>query len=143
MEKTDSSKENAIKDKYAELRLATVQIKQLQQQLEAVEEKRMELATAIMGLDELKDAKRNTRMLAPVSDGIFVLGTMDSGSELIVNVGSNICVKKTADEAKQMLNGKLQELTSYQENVLEELNKLADNAGRLEKELGKMLEEPK
>lgn len=143
MEKADAAKENALKDKYAELRMATAQIKQLQQQLEAVEEKKLELSAAVLGLDDLKNAKQNTKMLAPISDGIFVNATVDNTDELVVNVGGNICVKKTVEQAKGMLGTRLQEMVGYQENILEELNKLTDNASQLEKELGQMLEEPK
>jgi len=140
MAKADLAMDDALKDKYAELRLATAQIKQLQQQLEAVEEKKLEIAGAISGMDDLKKAAPKAKMLTPVTEGIFASATLDSSNELIVNVGSGICVKKTVEEAKGMLTGRLQELNGYEENMLEELNKLTDEASRLEKELGRMLE---
>ncbi len=133
--------EEALKQKYAELRVAAGQIKQLQQQLEAIEEKKQELAGAISSIEELKKSGQGVKMLAPVTDGIFAKATFDGGNELIVNVGSDICVKKTADEAVQLLQAKVHELTGFQESVLEELNMLTDHANMLETELGQMLGE--
>ncbi|MBI2144830.1 prefoldin subunit alpha [Candidatus Woesearchaeota archaeon] len=133
--------EELLKQKYAELRMAAAQIKQLQQQLEAVEEKKQELESAVTSLDELKRAGQNVKMLAPVTDGIFAIATLESGSDLIVNVGSDICVRKTSEEAKQLLQAKLQELTGFQESVLEELNSMTEHANALEQELGRLLQE--
>jgi prefoldin alpha subunit len=136
-------KEEAVKAKYAELRMATSQIRQMQQQIDAVEEQRAELEGAVGAIADLSNAKPKTKMLAPLTDGIFVSATLDSSSELIVNVGGNVCVKKTPAEAGELLNAKQQELVSFQEAMLEELNKLTDSAARLEKELAQMLGEPK
>ena len=136
-----TTKENILKDKYAELRLASVQIKQLQQQLEALDEKRQELENAITSLDELKGSHKKAKMLAPITEGMFVSATLDSGDELIVNVGGNVCVRKTVEEVKGMLKERLQEVSGYQENMLEELNKLTDQAAGLEGELGQMMQE--
>ncbi len=133
--------EDALKQKYAELRVAASQIKQLQQQLEAVEEKKRELEAASSSLEELKSAREGTKMLAPITDGIFAKATIENCDELIVNVGSNVCVKKTVDEARRMMEGKKHELAAFQESLLEELTGLTGHADALEAELGKMLQE--
>ncbi len=134
-------KDEILKDKYAELRMASAQIKQLQQQLEALDEKRQELENAITSLDSLKSSQKKAKMLAPITEGMFVSATLDSGDELIVNVGGNVCVRKTVEEAKGMLKERLLEVSGYQENMLEELNKLTDHAAGIEGELGQMMQE--
>ena len=136
-----SGQEEILKEKYAELRMSAAQIKQMQQQLETLQEKRQELETAAANIDELKNSQKNTRILAPISDGMFIRATLDNSQELIVNVGGDVCVKKTADEAKAMLAGKLREFIGYQESMIEEFTKLTDHAERLEKELGEMLQD--
>ncbi len=132
--------DDMLKDKYAELRMASVQIKQLQQQLEALDEKRQELENAMASLDELKGSQKKAKMLAPVTEGMFISATLDNNDELIVNVGGNVCVRKTIEEAKGMLKEKQQEISGYQESMLEELNRLTDQAAGLEAELGQMLQ---
>ncbi len=137
----NNTRDEMLKDKYAELRIASAQIKQLQQQVEAVEEKRQELGTAVSSLDELKNAQKNAAMLAPITEGIFASATLGNSDELVVNVGGNVCVRKTVEEAKGMLKEKLQEISGYQESMLEELNRLTDHAAALESQLGQMLQE--
>lgn len=137
----ESSKDEMLKDKYAELRMASLQIKQLQEQLEALDAKRQELENAMTSLDELKGSQKKAKMLAPVTEGMFLSATLESNEELIVNVGGNVCVKKTVEQAKGMLKERLQELSGYQESMLEELNKLTDQATGIEAELGQMMQE--
>ena len=141
-EKTNGStvaSEEVLKEKYAEFRMAMAQIKQVQEQLEAVEQKKQELEDAAEGVSQLKNASKGTKMLAPVTDGIFVKTTLESTDEVLVNVGSDVCVKKTVEEATGILKAKQQELMRYQELMLEELNKLTDTANILEKELGRLV----
>lgn len=133
--------EDVLKDKYAEFRLAAAQVKQLQEQLEAVEEKRQELEEASESLSQLKTAKKGAKTLVPVTSGIFATAALDNAAEVLVNVGSNVCVKKKVDDAAGMLKAKMHELMGFQERMLEELNRLTDQADSLEKELGHMLQE--
>lgn len=136
-----AAEQELLKEKYAELRMATRQIKQLEQQLEAIGEKKQELEAAGESLNDLKKAEKNTKLLTPISEGMFVSATLENNTELVVNVGSNVCVKKTVDEAKAMLRDRQQELLNMQEAMLEELNKLTDQATTLESELGQLLKE--
>ena len=136
---SEAASEEVLKEKYAEFRMAMAQIKQVQEQLEAVEQKKQELEDAADGVSQLKNASKGAKMLAPVTDGIFVKTTLESTDEVIVNVGGDICVKKTVEEATAILKAKQQELMSYHELMLEELNKLTDTANMLEKELGRLV----
>ena len=133
--------EDAMKEKYAEFRLAAAQIKQVQEQLQAVEEKKQELEEAAESVSKLNETGKGTKLLVPVTSGIFASATMDKSDELVVSVGNNVCVKKTAEEAENMLKAKLLELTGYEEGIIEELNKLTDQANEIEKVLGLMLQE--
>ena len=139
--KEDSAKDEQMKEKYAEFRMVMAQIKQMQEQLQAVDEKKQEIENAEAGVIQLKGASKGTKMLAPVTDGIFIQATLEDTDDVLVNVGSDICVKKTIDEASKILKEKQHELANYQELMLEELNKLTDNANRLERELGQLVGE--
>ena len=99
------------------------------------------LAGLLLGSGQMVSAQKKAKLLAPVTEGIFASATLDNTEELVVNVGSNVCVKKTVGEAKALLTAKQQELLGYQESMLEELNKLTDHAEALERELGQMLQE--
>jgi len=96
-------------------------IKQLSQQLQAVEENIVELNSLIFDLDEIKKGKE---VLAQVGKGIFVNANLTS-DELTVNVGERNFVKKNIPETKKLIKEQLSKL----ENVKKELEMKIDEIG--------------
>lgn len=96
------------------------QIRQLQQQLQAVEQGIIEMANLNLGLDELVDSK-NKEILAPIGRGIFVKTKLLS-EELTVDIGEKNFVKKSIPDTKKIIQEQLQKL----EEVKKELNKNLD-----------------
>src|SRR4030042_1922913 len=100
------------------------QIKQLQQQLEAIERGITELTTLNFGLDELVGAK-DREIFAPMGKGIFVKAKLIS-EELNVDIGEGNLVKKSIPETKELIEEqikKLEQVKEELENNLEELGK--------------------
>jgi len=96
-------------------------IKQLSQQLQAVEENIVELNSLIFDLDEIKKGKE---ILAQVGKGVFVNANLTS-NELTVNVGEKNFVKKKIPETKKLIKEQLSKL----ENVKKELEMKIDEIG--------------
>jgi len=96
-------------------------IKQLSQQLQAVEENIVELNSLIFDLDEIKKGKE---ILAQVGKGVFVNANLTS-NELTVNVGEKNFVKKNIPETKKLIKEQLSKL----ENVKKELEMKIDEIG--------------
>ena len=100
------------------------QIKQLQQQLEAIERGVTELTTLNFGLDELVGAKEK-EIFAPMGKGIFVKAKLIS-EELNVDVGEGNLVKKSIPETKELIEEQIKKLVQVKkemENNLEELGR--------------------
>ena len=100
------------------------QIKQLQQQQQAVEEATMELSTLNFGLDDLVGAT-DTEIMAPVGRGIFAKAKLLS-EELLVDIGGKNLVKKTIPETKQILEDQLKKLEDAKKELdteIETVNK--------------------
>ncbi len=98
------------------------QIKQLQQQLEAIERGIIELTSLNIGLDELVGAK-DKEIFAPMGKGIFVKAKLMS-EELNVDVGERNLVKKSIPETKELIEEqikKLEQVRKELEGNLEEL----------------------
>ncbi len=130
--------EKGVRQKYLELQIASERMRQLEQQLEAVQEKHMDLEMSRESLGELGRAEK-TSMLVPVSDGIFAKAELKDNKELIVNVGAGVCVKKSVEEAQKMLEESMEELKSASKEIIEALQRTAEQSQMLEKELGSML----
>lgn len=99
------------------------QIKQVQQQLEAIEQAIIEMNSLNLGLDELKGAK-DKEILASVGKGIFIKAKILS-EELTVDVGGKNFVKKDISSTKKLIEEqikKLEEVKKDLEGSLEKTN---------------------
>lgn len=98
------------------------QIKQMQQQLEAIERGIVELTSLNFGLDELVGAT-GKEIYAPMGKGIFVKAKLIS-EELNVDIGEGNIVKKSIPETKALIEEqikKLEQVKLEMERNLEQL----------------------
>ncbi|HLC50162.1 MAG TPA: prefoldin subunit alpha [Candidatus Nanoarchaeia archaeon] len=131
--------EKKAQEIYMEYQMLEQGIKQLQKQLEMVTQQIMEVASTSSSLDDFKKTKEGTEILVPVSSGIFARASLKDSSELLVNVGSGVVVKKTVEDAKKLLEGQLNEMQKVQKHMVDELEKMANKAESLEKQLQSMM----
>jgi prefoldin alpha subunit len=106
------------------------QIKQLQQQLEAIERGIVELTSMNLGLDELVGNK-DKEIFAPIGKGIFIKAKLIS-EELNVDVGEGNLVKKSIPETKELIGEQIKKLGQVKKE-------LEDNLEEIGKEITKMM----
>ena len=100
------------------------QIRQLQEQIQAVEQGIVELNSLSLGLEEL-NGKEGKEILAPIGRGIFAKTKLLS-KELIVDIGGKNFVKKGIPETQKMINkqiNKLEDVKKYLEKNSETISK--------------------
>ncbi|MBI4116682.1 prefoldin subunit alpha [Candidatus Pacearchaeota archaeon] len=100
------------------------QIRQLQQQISAVDEGIIELETLDFGIDELKTSK-GKEILAPVGRGIFIKAKVES-EDLTVDVGGRVFVKKSVEDTQETIKKQIEKL----KEVKDELNKNLEEIGK-------------
>ncbi len=104
------------------------QVKQLQQQLHAVEQSINELRSLDIGLDEVEKVIKNDgkkEILAQVGRGIFVEAELKS-SELTIDIGNKKFVKKNVPETKEIIKRQIEKLGSIKkdlDNGMEKVNR--------------------
>ena len=108
------------------------QIKQIQQQLEAIGQGIAEMTTLNEGLSELV-GKKDKEIYAPIGRGIFVKAKLIT-EDLNVDVGGGNMVKKTIPETKKIIEEQLKKL----EDVKKELEGGMEKMGQ---EFNTMLQE--
>jgi prefoldin alpha subunit len=108
------------------------QIRQLQQQIQAVEQAVVDLQMLSHGMEELK-GKKGKEIFAPIGRGIFAKAQLLS-EELLVDIGNGNLVKKTIAQTKDMIDKQTVKL----EEVKKELN---DNLEKLGVELERIMQE--
>lgn len=77
----------------------------------------------------------DSEFLAPFSAGIFVKGVLRSTSDVVVNVGSGVAVRKSVPDAVKLLDSQLSEVREAQARVLLDLSGLTKQAMVLERNL--------
>lgn len=129
--------EKELQTKHIELQMASYQLKQLQSQIQEIDENLLEIETVKSNLDELKNAKKGSEILAPIASGIFLKANLQENDELAVNVGAGTVVRKNVNDTKKLLQDRITELTNVRKEMLEALEKLAEKAMKTEEELQK------
>lgn len=100
----------------------------LYKELENLEEHQQELKQTIKAIDELKEGE----ILTPLATGIFMKAKIES-TEFIINVGSNVAVKKSAQDAKSLLYVQLEELDKIGHQIAGKLQEGMSQLEELEK----------
>lgn len=103
------------------------QIKQIQQQLQAVEQGIVELSSLSFGLDELV-GNTGKEIRAPIGRGIFVNAKLIS-EELIVDIGKGNLVKKSIPETKELIGEQIKKLEQVREELENNLNEVGRELG--------------
>ena len=116
-----------------EMKVMNSQVQMIAEQIERIDSGLMEIEYLKNNLDELKKVKENTEIFTPVSNGIFIKAKLEKMDKLLVNVGNGVVVEKTVEETKALLSDRISELEEARESMLEQMQKIEDQLGKLEK----------
>ncbi|MEK6842610.1 MAG: prefoldin subunit alpha [Nanoarchaeota archaeon] len=105
------------------------QIRQLQQQINAVEKGVLELESLNVGLDEMKNSE-GKESLSPIGRGIFVKSKILS-EDLIVDIGGRNFVKKSVPETQEMIKKQIEKLEEIKKELNNSLFEIGKEAERL------------
>ena len=124
---------------YLELQFLDEQMKQIQKQITMLDEQLVELNNTIQALDNFNKTAIGSNILVPLSPGVFANAELKNNKELLVNVGSNIVVKKNVDETKELLKKRFDSIKKYKDLTLAEMQKMNLQAVNLDQEINKKI----
>ncbi len=124
---------------YLELQLLDEQMKQIQKQITMLDEQLVELNNIILALDDFNKTAIGSNILVPLSPGVFANAELKDNKKLLVNVGSNIVVKKNVNETKDLLKKRLDAIKKYRDLSLAEMQKMNLQAVNLDQEINKKI----
>ena len=134
-------KEKKAQEMYMEFQMFDQHIKQLQKQLEMVTNQLIELTTTTNSLEEFKKINTGREIFVPLSSGIFAKASVKDTTELLVNVGANIVVKKDIASTKKLIQNQMEELNKIQKQMINDLEKMTNNAAQIEMKLQNLMPE--
>ncbi len=136
---TSETGEQELQQKYVELQLLDRQIKELQQQIQIIDEQSLDFRVGVQGLSDIEKTQEGSEILVPVSNGIFAWATLTNSSEFLVSVGSNVMVVKSMVETRKLLDEKIATLSQYRDEIVLNLQQLDEQIRRLEAEVRKLM----
>jgi len=93
----------------------------IQEKMEVINQEILEFEKIKGSLDELKGKKE---ILANLGRGIFVNCEIKD-KEMLVNIGSNVVLKKSIDETKKIIDKQISELERIKDNLEKEIEKIS------------------
>ena len=117
---------NAEQELNFKFQMLEQQIVAIQQQLQAVEQTLLDMASLNLGLDEIKKDKE---ILSPIGAGIFAKAKLIS-EELIVAIGEKNYIKKSIPETKNLIQEQILKLEKVRESLEGELEKINEEITR-------------
>lgn len=137
---TDHEKQAVAQRKYLELQVLNQKMQQVQEQVQQLEQQSAEVDKVSQNLDELSKVQSGVESLVPVANGLYASAKLLDTQHLIVNVGSNVAVKKTIPEVKQLIASQVSEMRALQDDLMKQLTQLTTKAEEAEAELRKLVE---
>ena len=134
-------KEKKAQEMYMQFQVIEQHIKQLQRQLEMVTHQLVELSVASNSLDDFKKIDSAREIFVPLSSGIFAKAVIEDTSELLVNVGANVVLKKDIFSTKNLIQRQIEEVKKVQRQMIDELEKMTSHATQIERQLQGLVSE--
>ena len=101
----------------------------------------IELNATNNSLNEFDKLSAGKELFVPLSSGIFAKASIKDTSELLVNVGANVAVKKDVASTKKLIQKQMEEIKKIQKQMINDLEKMTNHAAQLERQLQGMVSE--
>lgn len=127
--------EKKLEEKYIMLQLIDAQIREIEKELSTLETRNAELIKLKDSLNSLGKVKKGAKAYSPIGLGIYTESTISNTKEVLVNVGSNIIVKKDLASANELLDKQLRQSEDVILKLAQNVQTLATRAHELEREI--------
>jgi prefoldin alpha subunit len=130
-----------LQELHFKLQFLHEQIKEIEKQAQLFNNQLNELTLTKQSLDDFKKLEEGTAILVPINPGIYAKAELKNNKDLLVNVGSNVSVKKNVEDTKKLINDQIEEIKKVQAQLLSNLQKLTSKAALTEREFNKISSE--
>ena len=105
-----TQEEDNWKDKFTQFRTLQQHSEQITEHIQQLHQQMFELDISTNAVKEIGSTDKDTEILAPLANGIFLKSTLQDNKKLIVNVGADTTVEKSVDEVVKLLESQHQKL---------------------------------
>ena len=105
------------------------EMKELEQRTAMVDQQIIELQGLENNLGEIEKSKEN-KILAGLGKGIFIPAELKS-RELLVDVGSNVIVKKSFADTKEIVNEQVKKMFDFKKRIIARMEDIREEIEKL------------
>lgn len=136
--KENGSQEKAQKEaqqKMMEMQMLQQQLQYMKQQIDMIKQQTQELNNTSEALNDLDKIGPGDEVLVPLGAGIFMKADARASKEFVINIGADVAVGKTGEEAVSMIKEQIEEMSKVQKQLEENYQKLIVRAQGLQDEM--------
>ncbi|MFP4111515.1 MAG: prefoldin subunit alpha [Candidatus Woesearchaeota archaeon] len=127
-----------LHQKYTEMQYMEEHFQKLQKYYKDYETKLSDIAAIKESIDDLKKQNKNSEILVPVANGIFVKAKLSENKSFLVNVGSDVVVEKDSESAKTLLDEQAKEINTYKDNIYQQMMNISEQIRLTESEIKRL-----
>lgn len=124
-----------LQRKTVQFYLLQAHLQELQRRQELVVERLGELARTKTAFAELKTVKAGSTAMIPLGGENFISGKITNTETVFVSIGGGVVIKKPAEAAVAILDGRIAELEKLGNELVAEISATIDQLTRLQTEL--------
>jgi prefoldin alpha subunit len=121
-----SKNEEEIRKISVELRLLEQTAETLQSRLSMLNAVTQDLTYANMTLESLEKEKEDSEILVPIGGTSYIRTKLDNPNLIIVGIGAGVSVEKTRQEAKDVVNKRLEDLQKARTSTQQQFAQIAE-----------------
>ncbi|MFA6088746.1 MAG: prefoldin subunit alpha [Candidatus Woesearchaeota archaeon] len=111
---------NTESERNIQLQTFVSQLQQITKYLSDIKAQEDQMIIVVEALKEFKHVKKDTKILAPIAQGIYLNAKVTDTEEIIVNSGAGIATKRTIDKTIVDLETELEHLRKHVEEVVKQ-----------------------
>ncbi len=137
----NQQEQQELQQRILELNMLDAKFKEMQQQIQIVDQQLNELQILENNLNEIEKTKENSETLSQLGPGVFIKSSIKKNNEVFVDIGSKIIVKKNPEETKQLIKKRIEQVMNVRNIVMQEINNLVLNIQFLERQIQEKVKE--
>ena len=145
--KSPQKKENTMKnqakiqEKYLELKFLEQKINQVNEQILELEKQSLTFNLLSENLEDIQKTKTGEKIFVPLGSGLFIESQLKDNKEVLINIGSDVLIKKDISEARVFIKEQIGQIESTINIIDKTLQKLVLESQKLQSELKELVYE--